>query len=161
MRPTFPEVKLVKSTKISCNLIALTLTFEGLLHWHYDTLILCTLLHTSNWKEFSNFPLVCACIFGTSHVWLHGNYCYSQWQSKTTSAHLRPGQKIVTCIGSIVCYCCQPLNSRVDTDVLMEVAYSYNFLAVSDSSTCPDIGTSWCHAGIIEHFEIRGFKMTP
>ena len=51
--------------------------------------------------------------------------------------------------------------SRVDTDVLMEVAYSCNFLAVSDSSTCPDIGTSWCHAGIIEHFEIRGFKMTP
>ena len=46
-------------------------------------------------------------------------------------------------------------------DVLMEVAYSCNFLAVSDSSTCPDIGTSWCHAGIIEHFEIRGFKMTP
>ena len=32
--------------------------------------------------------------------------------------------------------------SRVDTDVLMEVAYSCNFLAVSDSSTCPDIGTS-------------------
>ena len=52
-------------------------------------------------------------------------------------------------------------HSRVDTDVLMEVAYSCNFLAVSDSSTCPDIGTSWCHAGIIEHFEIRGFKMTP
>ena len=51
--------------------------------------------------------------------------------------------------------------SRVDTDVLIEVAYSCNFLAVSDSSTCPDIGTSWCHAGIIEHFEIRGFKMTP
>ena len=51
--------------------------------------------------------------------------------------------------------------SRVDTDVLMEVAYSCKFLAVSDSSTCPDIGTSWCHAGIIEHFEIRGFKMTP
>ena len=53
------------------------------------------------------------------------------------------------------------VNSRVDTDVLMEVAYSCNFLAVSDSSTCPDKGTSWCHAGIIEHFEIRGFKMTP
>ena len=51
--------------------------------------------------------------------------------------------------------------SRVDTDVLMEVAYSCNFLAVSDSSACPDIGTSWCHAGIVEHFEIRGFKMTP
>ena len=51
--------------------------------------------------------------------------------------------------------------SRVDTDVLMEVSYRCNFLAVSDSSTCPDIGTSWCHAGIIEHFEIRGFKMTP
>ena len=33
-------------------------------------------------------------------------------------------------------------HSRVDTDVLMEVAYSCNFLAVSDSSTCPDIGTS-------------------
>ena len=32
--------------------------------------------------------------------------------------------------------------SRVDTDVLLEVAYSCNFLAVSDSSTCPDIGTS-------------------
>ena len=32
--------------------------------------------------------------------------------------------------------------SRVDTDVLMEVAYSCNFLPVSDSSTCPDIGTS-------------------
>ena len=48
--------------------------------------------------------------------------------------------------------------SRVDTDVLMEVAYSCNFLAVSDSSTCPDIGTNSCHAGIIEHFEIRGFK---
>ena len=59
---------------------------------------------------------------------------------------------------------CKPNNgcitsSRVDRDVLMEVAYSCNFLAVSDSSTCPDIGTSWCHAGIIEHFEIRGFKM--
>ena len=54
-----------------------------------------------------------------------------------------------------------PLLSRVDTDVLMEVAYSCNFLAVSDSSACPDIGTSWCHPGIIEHFEIRGFKMTP
>ena len=34
------------------------------------------------------------------------------------------------------------LSSRVDTDVLMEVAYSCNFLAVSDSSTCPDIGTN-------------------
>ena len=34
------------------------------------------------------------------------------------------------------------LYSRVDTDVLMEVGYSCNFLAVSDSSTCPDIGTS-------------------
>ena len=63
---------------------------------------------------------------------------------------------------------CHPLrfkqskpNSRVDTDVLMEVAYSCNFLAVSDSATCPDIGTSWCHTRIIEHFEIRGFKMTP
>ena len=56
---------------------------------------------------------------------------------------------------------CYKADSRVDTDVLMEVAYSCNFLAVSDSSTCPDIGTSWCHAGIIEHFEIRGFKMTP
>ena len=33
-------------------------------------------------------------------------------------------------------------DSRVDTDVLMKVAYSCNFLAVSDSSTCPDIGTS-------------------
>ena len=33
-------------------------------------------------------------------------------------------------------------NSRVDTDVLMEVAYSCNFLDVSDSSTCPDPGTS-------------------
>ena len=32
--------------------------------------------------------------------------------------------------------------SRVDMDVLMEVAYICNFLAVSDSSTCPDIGTS-------------------
>ena len=66
----------------------------------------------------------------------------------------------------MTCYfglgCCPPLNvpnfsnkkatakshgcyqgySRVDTDVLMEVAYSCNFLAVSDSSTCPDIGTS-------------------
>ena len=52
-------------------------------------------------------------------------------------------------------------DSLVDTDVLMEVTYSCNFLAVSDSSTCPDIGTSRCHAGIIEHFEIRGFKMTP
>ena len=51
--------------------------------------------------------------------------------------------------------------SRVDTHVLMEVAYSCNFLDVSDSSTCPGIGTSWCHTGIIEHFEIRGFKMTP
>ena len=37
---------------------------------------------------------------------------------------------------------CRYLYSRVDTDVLMEVAYSCNFLAVSDSSTCPDIGTS-------------------
>ena len=34
------------------------------------------------------------------------------------------------------------IHSRVDTDVLMEVAYSCNFLAVSDSSTCPDIGTN-------------------
>ena len=33
-------------------------------------------------------------------------------------------------------------NSRVDTDVLMEVEYSCNFLAVSDYPTCPDIGTS-------------------
>ena len=37
---------------------------------------------------------------------------------------------------------CASVYSRVDTDVLMEVAYSCNFLAVSDSSTCPDIGTS-------------------
>ena len=36
----------------------------------------------------------------------------------------------------------QAPHSRVDTDVLMEVGYSCNFLAVSDSSTCPDIGTS-------------------
>ena len=41
------------------------------------------------------------------------------------------------------------INSRVDIDVLMEVAYSCNFLAVSDSSTCPYIGTRlmprWYH----------------
>ena len=53
------------------------------------------------------------------------------------------------------------LNSRVDTDVDLEVAYSCNIFAVPDSLTCPDIQTSWCHSGIIEHFEIRGFKMTP
>ena len=35
------------------------------------------------------------------------------------------------------------------------------FFAVSDSLTCPDIETSWCHSGIIEHFEIWGLKMTP
>ena len=51
--------------------------------------------------------------------------------------------------------------SRVDTDVELEVAYSCNIFAVPDSLTCPDIQTSWCHSGIIEHFEIRGFKMTP
>ena len=39
--------------------------------------------------------------------------------------------------------------------------YSCNFFAVSDSLTCPDIGTSWCHSGIIEHFEIWGLKITP
>ena len=42
----------------------------------------------------------------------------------------------------LVFLCSCIINSRVDTDVLMEVAYSCNFLAVSDSSTCPDIGTS-------------------
>ena len=41
-----------------------------------------------------------------------------------------------------ICHICLLSYSRVDTDVLMEVAYSCNFLAVSDSSTCPDIGTS-------------------
>ena len=54
--------------------------------------------------------------------------------------------------------------SRVDADVYMKVTYrpSCNFFAVSDSLTCPDIGTtSWCHSGIIEHFEVRGFKITP
>ena len=35
------------------------------------------------------------------------------------------------------------------------------FFAVSDSSQCPDIGTSWCHSGIIEHFEIWGFENEP
>ena len=40
------------------------------------------------------------------------------------------------------CFLAAAIFSRVDTDVLMEVAYSCNFLAVSDSSTCPDIGTS-------------------
>ena len=35
------------------------------------------------------------------------------------------------------------------------------FFAVSDSSICPDIGTSWCHSGIIEHFEIWGFENDP
>ena len=68
---------------------------------------------------------------------------------------------VLLCITSDNLKCIVSINSRVDRDVLMEVAYSCNFLAVSDSSTCPDIGTSWCHAGIIEHFEIRGFKMTP
>ena len=54
-----------------------------------------------------------------------------------------------------------PSTSRVDTDVELEVAYSCNIFDVSDSLTCPDIQSSWCHSGIIEHFEIRGFKMTP
>ena len=33
-------------------------------------------------------------------------------------------------------------HSPVDTDVHLEVAYSCNFLTVSDSPTFPDIGTS-------------------
>ena len=33
-------------------------------------------------------------------------------------------------------------NSRIDTDGEMEVAYTCDFLAVSDSSTCPERGTS-------------------
>ena len=32
-------------------------------------------------------------------------------------------------------------SSRVDTDVDLEVAYSCNIFAVSDSLTCPDIQT--------------------
>ena len=50
----------------------------------------------------------------------------------------------------------------VDTDVLvdLEVMYSCNFLAVSDSWTCPNIETCWCHTGIIEYFEI-GFPNDP
>ena len=62
-----------------------------------------------------------------------------------------------------ILFCTHFTFSRVDTVVEMEVAYSCSFLAVSESSTCPDIGTSWCHAGIIEYLEteIIGFKMTP
>ena len=53
-------------------------------------------------------------------------------------------------------------SSRVDTDVEMEVAYSCNIFVVSDSlMTCPDIQTRWCHSGIIEHFVIWGFRITP
>ena len=48
-------------------------------------------------------------------------------------------------------------NKRVNLED--EVAYSCIFCAVSDSSTCPEIGTRWCHCGIIEHFEIRGFNL--
>ena len=36
-----------------------------------------------------------------------------------------------------------------------------NIFTVSDSLTYPDIQTSWYHSGIIKHFEIRAFKMTP
>ena len=38
---------------------------------------------------------------------------------------------------------------------------SCNFFAVSDSSTCPDIKTSWCHSDIIEHFKIWVFENDP
>ena len=51
--------------------------------------------------------------------------------------------------------------SRVDAEVHLEVVYTCNALTVSDSPTSPDIGTSWCYFGIIEHFEIWGFDMTP
>ena len=34
-------------------------------------------------------------------------------------------------------------------------------LSLSYGGVCPDIETSWCHAGIIEQFEIRGIKITP
>ena len=38
------------------------------------------------------------------------------------------------------------LLSRVDTDVELEVAYSCNIFDVSNSLTCPDIQSSWCHS---------------
>ena len=34
----------------------------------------------------------------------------------------------------------------------MEVAYSCDVFAVSDSLVYPDKETDWCHVGIIEHF---------
>ena len=43
----------------------------------------------------------------------------------------------------------------------MQVAYSCYFLAVSDSASRPDIGTSLPHSGIMELFEIGGLKMAP
>ena len=36
----------------------------------------------------------------------------------------------------------------------MEVTYSCDFFAVSDSLVYPNKETGWCHVGIIEHFEI-------
>ena len=91
------------------------------------------------------------------------------WTKISCSLHSKPPkffEKSVCIFGKILdmgtyfwnIYPWKWVSSRVDTDVLMEVAYSCNFRAVSDSSTCLDIGTSWCHAGITEHFEIRGFK---
>ena len=46
----------------------------------------------------------------------------------------------------------------VDTEEHLEVAYTCNVFTVSDSPTSPDIGTSLCHFGIFEHFEIWGLK---
>ena len=64
----------------------------------------------------------------------------------------------LACVNYIIIHSCwlSKANSRVDTEVHLKVAYSYNVLTVSDSLTSPDIGTSWCHFGIIEHLE-----MTP
>ena len=44
----------------------------------------------------------------------------------------------------------------------MGVAYSWNFLVVSNSSTCPEIGTSWYHTENerLKMTEYKGIKST-
>ena len=52
------------------------------------------------------------------------------------------------------------LDIRAYADVDLEAVYSCHFLTAPVSPTCPDIETGSCHAGNIEHSQIRDFNDT-
>ena len=87
-------------------------------------------------------------------------YSADSRKTKTYICNLKYTQNILLILGVDLVFWS---NRRDNVDVDLEVAYScvpffFFFFPVSDFSTCPDIRTRWCYAGIFGNFEIGDFK---